>query len=360
MNYTTGSYATFASIMALQPPFANLQTNVAADTCASQPAPAVFPSRMVFPRPMRVGNYALDPHYRLPYVQVWNVDIQKTLPWGIVMNAGYNGSKGSNLDVTIAPRATENSPLTNPDNVLFNYEQARAFSNFNAGTLRVNKRLSNGVALGANYQYSHAIDNAGSEGGTSTVVAQNWQDILAEEGNSSFDVRHKVSGNYLFELPFGKDKFWFTTGKSSHILEGFSISGTFTFATGTSLTPVIRQLSMMSRAAPPARGAPIAFPALLLRRAAARCITGSTQPHSPRPLPTRSAMHMARPRATPFPVPESCKTTCLCQKQCNWAKRAASNSAPPPTTSSTRSSIPAWPQRCLPALDPRNTTPSAR
>jgi hypothetical protein len=139
--------------------------------------------------------------------------------------------------VSIAPRQGPDAPLANPANVLFNYEESAAFSRFNAGTLRVNKRLSNGIALGANYQYSHSIDNAGSVGGTSTVVAQNWQDILAEEGNSSFDVRHKVSGNYLYELPFGKDKLWFTTGKSSHILEGFSISGTFTFATGSYLTP---------------------------------------------------------------------------------------------------------------------------
>jgi hypothetical protein len=236
MNYTTNSYANFAGIMALQPPFANLQTNVVADSCAGSGTGCLSVADG-FPAPNLLGNYALDPHYRLPYVQVWNVDVQKTLPWGIVMNAGYNGSKGGNLDVTIAPRATVSSPLTNPENVLFNYEEAKAFSRFHAGTLRVNKRLSNGIAIGANYQYSHSIDDAGSVGGTSTVVAQNWQDILAEEGNSSFDVRHKVSGNYLFELPFGKDKYWFTTGKSSHILEGLSISGTFTFATGTSLTP---------------------------------------------------------------------------------------------------------------------------
>jgi hypothetical protein len=236
MNYTTNSYANFAGIMALQPPFANLQTNVAADACAASGSGCLSLANG-FPAPNAFGSYALDPHYRLPYVQVWNVDIQKTLPWGIVMNAGYNGSKGSNLDVTIAPRAAETSPQTNPNNVLFNYEQATAFSHFNAGTLRVNKRLSYGIAMGANYQYSHSIDDAGSVGGTSSIVAQNWQDILAEEGNSSFDVRHKVSGNYLFELPFGKDKYWFTTGKSSHILEGFSISGTFTFATGTPLTP---------------------------------------------------------------------------------------------------------------------------
>jgi hypothetical protein len=234
MNYTTNSYANFANIMALQPPFANLQTNEASRCALAQPC---FSLANGFPAPDAFGNYALDPHYRLPYVQVWNVDIQKTLPGGIVMNVGYNGSRGGNLDETIAPRPTVSSPLTNPGNVLFNYEESAAFSRFNAGTVRVHKRLSRGIAMGANYQYSHSIDDAGSVGGTSTVVAQNWQDILAEEGNSSFDVRHKVSGQYLFELPFGKDKYWFTTGKSSHILEGFSISGTFTFATGTPLTP---------------------------------------------------------------------------------------------------------------------------
>ena len=44
------------------------------------------------------------------------------------------------------------------------------------------------------------------------MVAQNWQDLRAEEGNSSLDMRHKVSGTYLYELPFGQDKHWVTTG----------------------------------------------------------------------------------------------------------------------------------------------------
>ena len=163
--------------------------------------------------------------------------MQKTLPWGIVMNVGYNGSKGNHLDITSAPRATASSPNTNPTNLVFTYDQAVAFSKFTAGTLRVNKRLSSGIALGANYQYSHLIDNAGSEGGSESVGAQNWQDLNAEEGNGNIDQRHKVSGTYLYELPFGQDKRWFTVGKASHILEGFSASGSFTFATGTPLRP---------------------------------------------------------------------------------------------------------------------------
>jgi hypothetical protein len=103
--------------------------------------------------------------------------------------------------------------------------------------VRVGKRLSNGIALTANYQYSHSIDDAASVNGTSSRVAQDWQNLQAEEGNSSFDLRHQVSGTYLYELPFGKDKFWVTTGVGSHILEGFSVSGSFTFATGAALTP---------------------------------------------------------------------------------------------------------------------------
>jgi TonB dependent receptor-like, beta-barrel len=244
MNYTVGQYAGFARNMAHQPPFTDQQTNQENDTenlpssaCARAVPATCLTLAQGFPAPATIGNYALDPHYHLPYVEVWNLDVQKTLPWGIVMNVGYNGSKGNHLDLTSAPRATPSSPDTNPTNLIFNYEQGVAFSKFTAGTVRVNKRLSSGIALGANYQYSHSIDNAGALGGLSTVVAQNWQNLNAEEGNSSLDQRHKVSGTYLYELPFGKDKHWLTTGTSSHIFEGFSISGNFTFATGTPLTP---------------------------------------------------------------------------------------------------------------------------
>lgn len=232
INYTVSQYSLFATSMAHQPPFSNEQTNICGDLIAS-----CYSFANGFPSPDTIGNYAVDPHFHLPYVQTWNLDLQKTLPWGIVLNVGYNGSHGSNLDVKIAPRADPTFPNTDPANIPFFYEMYGAFSRFNAGTVRVNKRLSNGLALGANYQYAHSIDDAGSIGGTSTVVAQNWHDILADEGNSTFDQRHKVSGNYLYELPFGKDKFWFTTGTASHVLEGFSVSGSFTFATGTPLTP---------------------------------------------------------------------------------------------------------------------------
>ncbi len=236
INYTNSQYSTFANSLAHQPPFANVQTNEAAAAGLGS-TPITLENGFPTPESAQPPNYSLQPHYSLPYVQVWNIDIQKTLPLGIVLNVGYNGSKGTHLDVTSAPLP---STLTSPygSSVLFKYEQSSAFSKFNDGSIRIRRRLENGISMGAYYQYSHSIDDAGSVGGTSTVVAQNWQDLAAEEGNSSFDQRHRLTGDYLYELPFGKDKFLLTGGGvASKILEGLSVSGTFTFASGMPLTP---------------------------------------------------------------------------------------------------------------------------
>jgi len=69
------------------------------------------------------------------------------------------------------------------------------------------------------------------------VGVQDWQDVQGELGNSSLDVRHQVTGTYVYELPFGQDKFWLTTGIASHIFEGLSVSGSYTFASGAPLSP---------------------------------------------------------------------------------------------------------------------------
>jgi hypothetical protein len=184
----------------------------------------------------------VNKNYRLPYVQVWNLDVQRTLPLGIVLNVGYNGSKGTRLDILDAPGRTA---IVSP-NVLYTYEDSVAFSNFNALAVRLRKRMQNGIALGATYTYSHSIDNASSIGATGggtcitngSVCAQNWQDLLAEESNSSFDIRNQVKGDFVYELPFGVDGHYLSSGNFlSHAVGGLSVSGTFDFASGSPLTP---------------------------------------------------------------------------------------------------------------------------
>ncbi|HTZ58735.1 MAG TPA: TonB-dependent receptor [Acidobacteriaceae bacterium] len=233
INYAVGQYAKFIQDFAFQPPYANVQTNEVTNAGGFVPTLANGFS----PQGQSEGNYAVNKNYRLPYVQVWNLNLQRTLPLGIVLNIGYNGSKGTRLDIVDAPGRTANQSLSG---VLYDYEDSVAFSNFNALTLSLRNRLHNGIALQATYTYSHSIDNAssiGGNGGTGTVVAQNWQDLLAEESNSSFDIRNQVKGNFLYELPFGPDAHYVTSGWLGHSLSGISVSGTFTFASGEPLTP---------------------------------------------------------------------------------------------------------------------------
>jgi len=97
---------------------------------------------MDFPHRQLSASVAIDPHYPLPYVMAYNIDIQKTLPWGIVLNIGYNGTHGNNLDTVIAPRAIPSSPTTNPSlcngslgcyPLNFTYDEAACFE-VHAGT----------------------------------------------------------------------------------------------------------------------------------------------------------------------------------------------------------------------------------
>lgn len=234
INYNTQQFGTFARQLAFQPPFAVTQTNIAnSQGCGVLVLANAFNCSNA---PVQ-NNYSVNLNYRLGRVQVWNLDIQRTLPMGIVLNVGYNGAKGGDLDIVRAPNRTA-SGVQNQSAQPFNYEDSLGYSRFNALSINARKRMQKGISLQATYLYGHSIDNASSIGGSTAVPAQNDRDLNAEEGNSAFDIRHKVTGNWVLELPFGPNRAYLSKGGFwSKALDGFSLSGDFTFATGTYYTP---------------------------------------------------------------------------------------------------------------------------
>ena len=234
INYNTQQYSSFARQLAFQPPFSVTQTNIAnKQGCSALQLANAFNCSTAAVQ----NNYSVNLDYRLGHVQVWNLDIQRTLPMGVVLNVGYNGALGGDLDIVRAPNRTAASVL-NPTAQPFNYEDSLGFSRFNALSINARKRMQKGVSLQATYQYGHSIDNASSIGGSTAVPAQNDQNLAAEEGNSSFDIRQKLTGNWVLELPFGPNRALLSKGGFwSKALDGFSLSGDFTFATGTYYTP---------------------------------------------------------------------------------------------------------------------------
>jgi hypothetical protein len=237
----------FVDNFAFEPPFANVQSNLISTSAdeASVINCSSFCLKDGFPSPQPLGNYSVNKNYRLPYIQVWNLNVQRTVPWQVVLNIGYNGSKGTRLDIIDAPGrfttlSASGQPVTTLPNAIYDYEDSVAFSNYNALTFSARKRMSGGLSLQGTYTYAHSIDDAtsiGGNGGSGNSLVQNWQNILAEESNSTFDIRHKVNGNFVYELPFGPQTHLLTADWLGHALANVNFSGDFDFATGEPLTP---------------------------------------------------------------------------------------------------------------------------
>ena len=245
INYNTGAYQSIAQQLAFQPPFATTQTNV-------QPSAGALTLQNGFPPPaagLITNSYAVDPNYRLGYVQIRNFDIQQQIKPTLIVNVDYTGTKGTRLDNIVAP----NSGLVGvriPDAQAFTWQTALASSSANAGSIRVRKRLQKGISIGGTYTFSKSIDNASSIGNGiaintrggisagSTLVAQNAFDLAAERGLSSFDQRHKFVADYLWELPFGHDRRWLAGNTPFRaILGDWQWSGDWTIASGLHFTP---------------------------------------------------------------------------------------------------------------------------
>jgi len=233
INYNTVALQNIAQQLAFQPPFSNTATNV-------QTAPGALTLAQGFPTlasGVITNNFGVDPNYHLGYVQIFNLNIQRELRPTLILNADFTNTKGTALDIVEAPNRTPDGVRL--DNVqAFNWETSGASSHAYAASLRVRKRLQSGFSVGGTYIFSKAIDDASSIGGGAIVVAQDPFNLAAERGLSSFDQRHRFTGDYMFELPFGHDKHWLRNGGVGRtILGDWQWSGSWTIASGTPYTP---------------------------------------------------------------------------------------------------------------------------
>ena len=240
INYNTGQYSSFARSLAYQQPFFVTQKNVQSSGGTSTGCTLqnmTLAHGFNCDSAITQSSYAVDPNYRLGMVQVYNLGIQRTLPQGVVLNIDYTGAYAGNLDMVRAPNRNAYGVIVSSVGQ-FNYEDSLGYQRSNALAVNVRERMHKGVALGATYTYSHSIDDASSVGGSGSSIAQDDQNLGAEESNSSFDRRHSLSGNFVIEPPFGPNRAFFNKGNvTSKILDGFNISGNFTFASGGWATP---------------------------------------------------------------------------------------------------------------------------
>jgi len=116
----------------------------------------------------------------------------------------------------------------------FNFAAALPVGRWNrtAANIEVQKRTSQGLSLQFSYTYSKVMDDYSTYDGL-----QDYYNRANEWALSSYNSPHRVSVNYLYELPFGPNKrFLNATGWQGRIFEGWMISGVTSFSSGAPIS----------------------------------------------------------------------------------------------------------------------------
>ena len=188
-NYTVGEYAGFATTMAHQPPFTDEQTNQEAVGNTASIGLRADCADDLLHAGQWISRARRDRQLRARSA------LRSALRDGVESRYSEDAALGHRDECRLqriaiqssrrqarAARAAHEPGHRSRATLLFTYDEAAAYYKMNAGTVRVNKRLSHGVSVGANYQYGHAIDDASSVNGSSGSVVQDWQNPVARGG----------------------------------------------------------------------------------------------------------------------------------------------------------------------------------
>ena len=237
IGFDTSIYQSIANQLATQPPFSTTLS------VSNVEVPLTL-ARGFVPAPNTVTNtYALDPNLRVGYAQTWQASVQRDLPGSLVMIATYLGIKGTRGLQEFLPNTFPNG-AANPCPGCpsgFTYITSNGNSTRQSGSLQLRRRLRNGFLASATYTFAKAIDDSalGGRGQGSNVIAQNWLNLSAERGLSSFDQRHTLAFQTQYTSGQGIGGGTLLSGWRGALLKEWTIATTINVGTGTPLTPQV-------------------------------------------------------------------------------------------------------------------------
>jgi hypothetical protein len=180
-----------------------------------------------------------------PKYTEWNVEIQRTIGTRTVVSANYVGNRGydgllfNNTENAFNPSGFGGLPTAPLDNRVANIGDLtnNNVSNYNGITLSVQENMWHGFMGRFNYTYSHALDDVSNGGVLPYQITASQTSILTQinpsclrcqnYSNSDYDLRHNITANYLYQMPFHSENRLVDAA-----LGGWIMSGTVYFHTG--------------------------------------------------------------------------------------------------------------------------------
>jgi hypothetical protein len=163
-------------------------------TLPSPPYPPQFADIFVTPRNLVT-----------PYMQNWNLNLERELADGVALQLGYVGGKGSKL---VRLRDANQPDISGHRNNFPQYGFVDQFATISSSTYHalqatLRTRAWHGVSGFAGYTWSKSLDDAsdGIDFNFATVaLPQDSNNLKAEHGPSNFDTRHRFTAAFTYEL----------------------------------------------------------------------------------------------------------------------------------------------------------------
>jgi len=207
-------------------------------------------------------DQGVDPNYRDPQANQWNVTMERQLAGSDSLRVSYVGMHTYRLSITedlnqipasTTPyQTTAASPYVDPRALYHNW--FTLYSTFNAGEANYNAleveeshKMSHGLYFDANYTFAKNLaDNQGDNptGFTGEVnygvpIADRF-DIHSDYGNAEGTRRQRFLLTGLYQLPFGQGRAFMNTGGwRNALLGGWQMTTVTLLETGPWLTPSI-------------------------------------------------------------------------------------------------------------------------
>jgi hypothetical protein len=260
--YDTSVYQTIALQMSQQAPLSKSLSVQNSSACPLTLAngfnacPAITPN-----------TFAVEPNFRPGYAQNWNLSLQRDLPGSLQVTATYFGIKGTHGVQEFLPNTF---PIGEPNPcptcpIGFAYLTSGGNSTRQAGQIQLRRRLHNGLTATVQYVFSKSIDDDSALGGQGTsaatqntaqspfraglvalgatnqsslTIAQNWLDLSAERGPSTFDQHHLLTTQLQYTTGMGLGGETLLRGWKGAVFKEWTFLTQVTVGSGLPETPI--------------------------------------------------------------------------------------------------------------------------
>jgi hypothetical protein len=234
--YTGNVYGGFASRLGLEPPFVRALNNT---TSPANPLSLESGFNGV-PAQTITNTYAVSADYKPAYAQSWNYSMQQTFARNYVIQLGYQGTKGTHLDVLQSPNRAPlgGSSLTTQQRLqitnasTFTYDLSAGNSIYNALQVSFLRRMARNRSFNATYVLSKSLDDTSTLGGGVVQIVDN---IRGERARSNNDQRHRFTFNYSIQSPVGADR----TSWRWHAIRGWTLNSNLSVISGAPFTAIV-------------------------------------------------------------------------------------------------------------------------